>query len=132
MFRLFFVSVLGFAICIAVGCAWFTGFLLFRESLKGEDFCGFLGSVQIKNRFFYLLPSLSSQLGNSVELTDFNRFIPSCTDSLHTAVSGIVFNSVRTEAVTTRLGPRRLQLGRVVSDSADFLNPDGMYLWLPP
>ena len=110
MFRLFFVSILGFAICIVVGCAWFTGFLLFKESLKGEDFCGFLGSVQIKIRFFCLLPSLSSQLGNSAELTDFSQFIPSCTDSMHTAVSGIVFNSVRTEAVTTQ--PSRIGLGR--------------------
>ena len=110
MFRLFFVSVLGFAICIVIGCAWFTGFLLFRESLKGEDFCGFLGSVQIKIHFFCLLSSLSSQLGNSAELTDFSRFIPSCTDSMHTAVSDIVFNSVRTEAVITR--PSRIGLGR--------------------
>ena len=27
-------------------------------------------------------------------------------------------------SVSTRLEPRRLQLGRVVSDSVDFLNPD--------
>ena len=68
--------------------------------------------VQYKSRFvfFCLLPSLSSQLGNSAELTDFSRFTPSCTDSMPSAVSGIVFNSVRTEAVTTR--PSRLGLGR--------------------
>ena len=61
-------------------------------------------------RFFCLLPSLPSHLGNSAELIDFSRFIPSCTDSMHTAVSGIVIDSVRTEAVTTR--PSRIRLGR--------------------
>ena len=119
MFRLFFVYVLGFAICIAVGCAWFTGSLLFRESLKDEDFCGFLGSVQIKIRFFCLIPSLSSQLENSAELTDFSRFIPSCTESLHTAVSGIVFNSVRTEAVTT-LNPDLTAMSLLEGDATIF------------
>ena len=93
------------AICIhVVGCAWFTGFLLFRESLKGEFFSGFFGSVHEDSIFL----SLPSHLGNSAELTEFSRFIPSSADSKHTDVSGVGIDLVRTEAVTTR--PSRIGL----------------------
>ena len=81
-----------------------------KKSLKGEDFCGFFGSVQIRIRFFCLLTSLPSHLRNSTKLTDFSRFIPSCSDSMPTTVSGIVIDSVRTKAVTTR--PSRIGLDR--------------------
>ena len=116
--------------------------------------------------FFCLLSSLPSHLGNSAELTEFNRFIPSSTNSKHTDVSGVGIDSVRTETVMTwvsciglgrffepcpfasrsrtslrlsdgtdfmmvqylisdliRSPPRQLRLGRVVPDSAEFLNP---------
>ena len=77
-----------------MGFAWFTGFLLFRESLKGEYFPDFLVQYKTGIRFFCLLPSLPSHLGNSAELTEFNRFIPSSTDSKHTDVSGVGIDSV--------------------------------------
>ena len=74
-------------------------YLLFRESLKGEYFPDFLVQYKTGIRFFCLLPS---HLGNSTELTEFNQFIPSSTDSKHTDVSGVGIDSVRTESYRTR------------------------------
>ena len=73
-------------------------------------FPDFLVQYKTGIRFFCLLPSLPSHLGNSAELTEFHRFIPSFTYSKHTDVSGVGIDSVSTEAVTTR--PSRIGFGR--------------------
>ena len=108
-------SVIRLAICNLVfnistcGFCLVHGFLLFRESLKG-DFSGFFGSVENRDSIFCLLPSRRVISGNSAELTEYNRFILSSIDSKHTDVSGVGIDLVRTEAVTTR--PSRIGLGR--------------------
>ena len=85
-------------------------FCFSENLLKVNIFPDFLVQYKTGIRFFCLLPSLPSHLGNSAELIEFNQFIPSSTDSKHTDVSGVGIDSVRTEAVTTR--PSLIGLGR--------------------
>ena len=73
-------------------------------------FPDFWVQYKLRIRFFCLMSSLPSHLGNSAELIEFSRFIPSFTDSMHTNVSGVGIDSVRTEAVTTQ--PSRIGLDR--------------------
>ena len=78
-------------------------------------FLDFLVQYKLRIRFFCLLPSLLSHLGNSAKLVEFNRFIPSSAYSMHTDVSGVDIDSVRTESITTgsvTIRPSRTRLGR--------------------
>ena len=65
-------------------------------------FPDFLVPYKLRIRFFCFLLSLLSHLGNSTELIKFSLFIPSSTDSMHTDVSGVGIDSVRTKSITTR------------------------------
>ena len=89
-------------------------------------FLDFLVQYKLRIQFFCLLPSLPSHIGNSTELTEFSQFIPSSTDSMHTDVSGVGIDSVRTESVTTRSS--RIGLGRFFKPCG--LLGDSSGLWI--
>ena len=79
------------------------GFFCFSENfLKVNIFSAFFVSVCIEDSIFCLVPSLPTHLGNSIELTEFCRFIPSSTRFNTRLVSGVGIDPVRTESVTIR------------------------------
>ena len=64
-------------------------------------FSAFFGSVCTEDSIFFLMSSLQSHLGNSAELTEFYRFIPSSTRFNARLLSGAGIDMVRAESYQT-------------------------------